>query len=757
MVALMMFSGVAVMVDAGDNDATAWTPNGTGNSYTYVLHYDSSEMGNTAAQELQLSVAGTTPISHTAGTTTLSSVANEGSWGFDTTTGIGPFNSFYAAFDINNNNAFVSILNPYNLTQKIDGTSLGTASDYNIMWVLPTVYWYVDQNGDVTLTNDPSSDGTAYAHTIDGIVYDYVAYGVYEGSEKTVNNKATFTSISGVAPTTSQARSTLRSYSNNNSLSALGEDAKGMLWNFYQWELYKLCGYVVMEGFNSQAIVGNGNVYGSNLTMHSGLLDTYGPYVGNPGNMGGDGSSASLYGTDGVKLFIENAWGSIGDMVDGVIESTNSHIYLDSSSQPTDSTTPGGYITDVQVTIATTNWGSAITTNELIWGMPTSSQSSNSYYNIGTTDKINAGTVGNKICNAGGWSNSSASSSSGYGLSFVNMDMTTTANYNDMGSRLAFVYNSQMVTASFAANDDNYGSVTDASIADIEPGTTATISGNTITIGETTVTATPAIADAQYTYAFSKWQVSGVDATGTYTLNADTTFTAVFTATTNQYAVTIAPNDPSYGSVSPSSLTVDYGTSITVDGTNLTIGSQAITATASDATAQYTYAFSSWTVPDAAETVTGAITITGTFTATVNTYTVTIESADVSLGTVDVSEVQDVLYGTAITVSGDTITIGETTVTATPSTGLVTKWSVSDGTTVQGDLTITASFVQPANVENTLIQLIPFLLIMVLVVTAAAGVFSAGGDPENLIRLVIGLAVAVLIIAVFVLPTVGGM
>ena len=743
MVALMMFSGVAVMVDAGDNDATVWTPNGSGDLYTYTLHYDSSEMGNAAAQELQLSVAGTTPISHTAGTTTLSTVANEGSWGFDTTTGIGPFNSCYAAFDRTDGNKFVAILNPYDLTETIDGVDISASiSNYNIMWVIPTVYWSVGQNGDLTLTNDSTSGGVAYAHTINGIVYNYLAIGVYEGS--VVDNLLTSTTGNTVTvKKSSDWSSSYVNYTMDDSLGSTDRPALSAFIRYYQTMLYRYCSLCVMEGWDSQSIVGNG-VTGTYSAIGTGLTDTLGPYAGNPGPVSSDGTNADLYAVNSVKCFIENAWGNANDFINGLtVNSTQFTIYPNPSNSDSPVTVnivvPSGFATGISTDVST-------------WGIPT--DANNGAYNIGTTDASTAYSSTYNRSFGGGtgpvanWANA--------GINSFNLNVSNTGT---CAQRLMFAFDTliPVVTASFAVNDDNYGSVTDASIADIEPGTTATISGNTITISETTVTATPASADAQYTYAFSKWQVSGSDVTGTYTLDADTTFTAVFTATTNQYTVTIAPNDPSYGSVSPTSLTVDYGTAITVDGTNLSIGEQAITATASDATAQYTYAFSSWTVPDAAETVIGAITITGTFTATVNTYTVTIESADVSLGTVDVSEVQDVPYGTAITVSGDTITIGETTVTATPSDGLVTKWSVSDGAIVTGDLTVTASFVQPANVENTLIQLIPFLLIMVLVVTAAAGVFSAGGDPENLIRLVIGLAVAVLIIAVFVLPTVGGM
>lgn len=752
MVALMMFSGAAVMVGTEDNALDAVV--GDGGAYSYTLTYHSDQMGNTAAQELQLTVDGMTPISHASGTTTLSSLANEGSWGFNTTTGIGPFNSFYAAFDMTDGNKFVSILNPYDLTKKIDGTSLGDMSNYNIMWVLPTVYWSVDNNGNLTLTNDPTG-GTAYAHTINGHVYNYMALGVYEGYLKTISGTQYLTSQSGVSASANQTIPTLRDKANNYTMdSSLGTNAHSMLWNFYMYELYKYCSYTVMEGFNSQSFVGNGYVYGSTSSFTTGSLNTNGPYAGNPGSMGG-ATSFQNYGSDPVKLFLENAWGGAKDWVDGIIVTNNTLLYLDTSSAPSGSTTSGDYIEEFSCTIPS-GYANEIRGDAKLWGIGTNTAGS---YSIGLTDYSFSNTSAQANIVVGGNAGTEISTAWGYGIGCIEYKGATTS--SNSGSRLAFVMDNVFPTATVTVtpNDSDYGTVSPASITDIEPGDTIIVANNTITYGETVVTATPAEADAQYTYAFSGFVDSNSDPlTGTVTVNSDMTITAVFTATTNQYAVTISPNDPSYGSVSPSSLTVDYGTAITVSGTSLTIGSQAITATASDATAQYTYAFDSWTVPGAVETVTGPITITGTFTATVNEYTITIESADVTLGTVDVSEVQDVPYGTAITVDGDTITIGDTTITATViGDGLVTKWSVSDGATVTGDMTITASFVEPSSIENTLMGMLPLLLIIVLVITAAGGVFASGGDPESLIKLVICLAVGVIIISVFVLPIAGGL
>ena len=746
MVALMMFSGAAVMVGTEDNDA--------------------------AEDVLE--------------------ALSPGSWTWDRTTGYGPFNMFYGAFDIDNSNSLYAILDPYDLSKTVAGADLPTSGHYNIMLVIPTVYWLVDANGNLELSND-STKGTAYAHTIDGHVYNYIAIGVYEATSDDNSNPTKLTSESGKLPLNNKTRTQFRTLAQANTMdSSLGTNAYPMLWNFYQWELYKYISLTMIEDFNSQTMVGYGHVYTSSAQYQhqTGALDAYGPYAGEIGTW----LSSGERGQNSVKMLIENAWGGVSEFVDGFI-SVSSNIYVNTSHNPNDSSTSGTYISALGSIGESTGFPTEIYTDALTWGWGINSSGSNVTGLADTTQTATGSTV--RVLSVGGAAYTGTSPLT-YGINSANAGNTATDMFASIGTRLAFVFDdgpasvpttsydylleydsSKMATGTDALsvqgmtpvahrdvatvtvtpNDSDYGTVSPASITDIEPGDTITIANNTITYGETVVTATPAEADAQYTYAFSGFVDSNSDpVTGTVTVNSDMTITAVFTATTNQYAVTISPNDPSYGSISPSSLTVDYGTAITVSGTSLTIGSQAITPTPADATAQYTFAFDSWTVPGAVETVTGPITITGTFTATVNEYTVTIESADVTLGTVDVSEVQDVPYGTAITVDGDTVTIGETVITATViGDGLVTKWSVSDGDTVKGDMTITASFVEPSSIENTLMGMLPLLLIIVLVITAAGGVFASGGDPESLIKLIICLAVGVIVISVFVLPIAGGL
>lgn len=89
------------------------------------------------------------------------------------------------------------------------------------------------------------------------------------------------------------------------------------------------------------------------------------------------------------------------------------------------------------------------------------------------------------------------------------------------------------------------------------------------------------------------------------TVTADATYTATYEP--NEYTVSIASNDETYGTVDVTSVTADYGTTISASDNVLTIGETEVTATAETG-----YTFSSWwTLP---ETVTEDLSITATFT-----------------------------------------------------------------------------------------------------------------------------------------------
>jgi len=165
---------------------------------------------------------------------------------------------------------------------------------------------------------------------------------------------------------------------------------------------------------------------------------------------------------------------------------------------------------------------------------------------------------------------------------------------------------------------------------------------------------------AEFTYTFKDWGETVSAVTG------EKTYTAVYTATKNQYTVTFKNYD---GTVLQTGL-VEYGTIPTYTGATPT----------KPADAGNTYVFSTWDTPLAA--VTGEVTYTATFTSSTNSYTVTL-SGDHGTYT----GAGTYTYGTEITIKA----------TADDDCYEFVKWSddntnASRTITVNGAVTLTATF-----------------------------------------------------------------
>lgn len=369
------------------------------------------------------------------GTWTSVGNSNSGSWTWDED-GYGPFNSFYAAFDPARDNLMVCHLDPFDLDYSVDHSMNISGLGYNIMWCLPTVYWLTDSSGNLVLTNDPSSGGEAYAHTIEGEVFAYVGFGVFEASTTTVDGQTILTSTSGTTPLVGGTRATFRDYANNQLVDADGSGDTGyaMVWNFYQWQLYRFCAIAMMDSWNSQSVAGNGDVYYDGTPYYTipGELDQSGPYAGNKGS-----SSSNM--TDSVKVFIENAWGSVYDFVDGIIINGTDGYYIDQSAFPTDATS-GTFVTYIAQSLpSASNYGSSPCTSYAeVWGMPTASSGSSS---SGTCDFIYTSPSSDRILFVGGCSNTySTSNALNYGLSFAGAYYSSRDSNTSFGARLAFVF-----------------------------------------------------------------------------------------------------------------------------------------------------------------------------------------------------------------------------------------------------------------------------------------------------------------------------
>lgn len=109
-------------------------------------------------------------------------------------------------------------------------------------------------------------------------------------------------------------------------------------------------------------------------------------------------------------------------------------------------------------------------------------------------------------------------------------------------------------------------------------------------------------ATAQYTYTFEKWEgyTPGMKITG------DVTFTAVYTATLNQYTYKFVDEN----GIVIDEKTVDYGTEIVAPNITLT----------KEATEQYTYTHTGWNHYTIGMTISEDITFTPIFTTEINQY-----------------------------------------------------------------------------------------------------------------------------------------
>ena len=479
--------------------------------YRYVIHPDGTVEGNY------------TPIGPgTDGTYTSVNNTNSGSWTWDED-GYGPFNSFYAAFDPSDSNRMICHLDPEDLTRSIDGNSI-SGMRYNIMWCLPTVYWLTDSSGNLILTDDPEDGGAAYAHTIDGHVYSYIGIGVYEASKQNVDGVDILTSWTGQRPTTLQTISTFREQANIQTVDTDGSGTNGhsMLWNFYQWQLYRFCSLTLMESWDSQAVVGNGYTYHFSDTKTSGNLDNAGTYAGTIGDSG----------NNSVKLLIENAWGSCAEVVDGTIVGRDFKLYISQSSKPTDSVDEQYNVVPSFMLPSGGGMEYDPSTEEQIWGIPTSTVEGT----IPMYDAIIKPSGSNETgLVVGGAANFAMYGNTSCGLSTLNYDLWFDTATSETGTRLAFVF-----------DDDPFQPQTHT--VTFSTGSSTTIPSQIIESGQTALTPSNPTLEG---YVFDCWSTSATSrvpydfntpVTQDLTLYAVWVETLVFTTTpTSQGTVSAVP------------------------------------------------------------------------------------------------------------------------------------------------------------------------------------------------------------------------
>ena len=273
-----------------------------------------------------------------------------------------------------------------------------------------------------------------------------------------------------------------------------------------------------------------------------------------------------------------------------------------------------------------------------------------------------------------GWSTSSSATTASY-----NPGDTISVSYN--GSKTLYaVWQSTNYTVTISKSPSAGGSVSSSSLT-VPSGTTYSSSGSTLTIGSTTVTATPASG-----YVFNYWYPSSG------TISSARTITAYFAAITDTYTWDVGDTISSFpiytgsGSVTVSSGSAPAGTTITrsyisaMGVTTFTLSGTPTAAGTSD------IIFSDGSVV--------RITINPSGTTTYRTLTFGVSpsgSGSVSQSSVSVRD------GSTYTVSGNTVTINDQgsqiVVTASAAGGYeFSSWNRSGTHTISSNLSFTASF-----------------------------------------------------------------
>lgn len=171
-------------------------------------------------------------------------------------------------------------------------------------------------------------------------------------------------------------------------------------------------------------------------------------------------------------------------------------------------------------------------------------------------------------------------------------------------------YSPTTYTVTTAVSDDDYGTVSAASVTGVACGTSISASTNTLSVGATNVTATPASATAEYTYAFDNWAWTPAGATVT----SNVTATANFTRTPKSYTLT--------WNLAGGKVTV-AGTGAAVNATGTPNSEVAFgTAITAPTVAKTGYNFSAWSSSVASTMPAANTTYTATWTAKTTTITI---------------------------------------------------------------------------------------------------------------------------------------
>jgi len=508
-------------------------------------------------------------------------------WNFNSE-GYGPFNSFYAAIDISSGVPKL-ILDPSSLDRTIDGKSYDM-SKYNIVWMIPTVYWKSDDTH-LYLTNDPGNDDEyqAYAHTIGGEVRKYIGIGVYEASTTTIDNEICLMSQTGKEPIVMQNVVTFDTWAHNT-------PGNTMLRNYYQWTFTKMATYMVGMGKNTQEIWGKGYTDTDKEPAITGSTDKKGPYGLADSTKGKNGSTYTVDGKLSSKVFIENSWGSNWEWVGDTVFD-NRILYAGQNASGVDYTTHDGKNTGSPVSdftgFSSNGWVVGTSKNAMSWDLILGTVGPDNHSDLSYPGDIAYGWGGSgnqiRILTVGG-------GYGGYnaGIAAMSYGSVSTQSVDDVGGRLAYYFDDLPISI-VTFDMRGHGNQTPSQV-----------------LSNGDLVAEP-VKPAEKNYIFKGWYSDKATTNAwdfSTPINEDLTLYALWDVQTHQpTGVTLTFESIGGGSVSPSKISVALGSVITVDGDRIKVVNGP-SVEVIKAVPEEGYAVDSWSLPETIAVTDSTIKVT---------------------------------------------------------------------------------------------------------------------------------------------------
>ena len=345
-----------------------------------------------------------------------------------------PFNVFYAAINLASGSntddvgqtrlstekgAIAYVLDPNNLRQTMDGYTFDSTL-YNVMLIIPPVYWYSDGTSKLYVASSPTAfDGLTlkdYAHTYTsgGTTghTDMIGIGVYEA----YNLNGTMVSQADRTPTASTSLTSFVSLANAGNTD--NSNSTYRVWNYFDWTLYKIMCWFIMGNTDSQYMMGAGPTFMSASSV-TGLTSS--------------AIQKSANAQSSVSLLLENTWGSVYEWIGDTVNNAGTLVVGNTLVQPTTAANVVNVLEETVTMPTTSGYYDTINTSSDVFGTAATIKSSSGTAGQGINDRFYGSSSSSRALHVGGYWDLG----DGAGVSCCGAGSSWSYTYTYIGSRLA--------------------------------------------------------------------------------------------------------------------------------------------------------------------------------------------------------------------------------------------------------------------------------------------------------------------------------